>query len=166
MITFVKFNEQDPLKKQAEIAAYCLDFDVAEKQYMDMDRKDLALDLRIRLGDWFRVVQLIKTGGSGDDALLEKAYNNIGDYYAERQRWQQAANYYGQARNYEKLVDVYYILEDFENIEKIAVNLSENSPQLRVSFQCSSYFIFISSFSLLPRNSLLLVLPSQLLTPL
>lgn len=98
-----------------------------------MDRKDLALDLRIRLGNWFKVVQLIKTGGSGDDALLEKAYNNIGDYYAERQRWQQAVNYYGQARNYEKLVDVYYILEDFESIEKIAGNLSENSPQLRVN---------------------------------
>lgn len=98
-----------------------------------MDRKDLALDLRIRLGDWFRVVQLIKTGASGDDALLEKAYNKIGDYYAERQRWRQAVNYYGQARNYEKLVEVNYILEDFDGIEKIAVNLSENSPQLRVS---------------------------------
>ena len=92
------------MKKKAEIAAYCLDFDGAEKMYIDMDRKDLALDLRIRLGDWFRVVQLIKTGASGDDALLEKAYNKIGDYYAERQRWRQAVNYYGQARNYEKLV--------------------------------------------------------------
>lgn len=99
---------------------------------MDMDRKDLALDLRIRLGDWFRVVQLIKTGGSGDDTLLEKAFNKIGDYYAERQKWQQAVTYYSQARNYEKLVEVYYIMEDFESIEKIAVNLSESSPQLRV----------------------------------
>lgn len=121
------------MKKKAEIAAYCLDFDGAEKMYVDMDRKDLALDLRIRLGDWFRVIQLIKTGGSGDDALLEKAYNKIGDYYAERQRWRQAVNYYGQARNYEKLVEVKYILEDFDGIEEIAVNLSENSPQLRVS---------------------------------
>lgn len=124
---------EDPLKKQAEVAAYCLDFDGAEKKYLDMDRKDLAIDLRIRLGDWFRVVQLIKSGGGGDDALLEKAWNHIGDHYFERQRWAQAITYYLQGRNSEKLAEVYYILEDYESIEKIASGLSENSPQLRVS---------------------------------
>ena len=27
--------------------------------------RDLAVDLRLKLGDWFRVVQLLKTGGGG-----------------------------------------------------------------------------------------------------
>ena len=65
---------------------------------------DLAVDMRMKLGDWFRVVQLLKTGGGagenakdrtgiflksvlGHDALLEKAWNAIGDYYADRQKW-------------------------------------------------------------------------------
>jgi WD repeat-containing protein 35 len=53
-----------------------------------MDRKDLAIDLRIRLGDWFRVVQLIKSGGgAADDVLLQKSWNAIGDYYYDRQKW-------------------------------------------------------------------------------
>ena len=52
-----------------------------------MDRKDLAMDLRIRLGEWFKVVQLIKNGGGADDHLLQNAWNNIGDYYYDRQKW-------------------------------------------------------------------------------
>lgn len=50
--------------------------------------RDLAINLRIKLGDWFRVLQLLKTGsGDCDDALLEQAYNAIGDYFADRQKW-------------------------------------------------------------------------------
>ena len=79
----------------------------------------------MKLGDWFRVVQLLKTGGgagtgtpidcahdtdlpsaatcdqyvyaakwpqalshfTGDDTLLVQAWNAIGDYYADRQKW-------------------------------------------------------------------------------
>ncbi|KAH8026538.1 hypothetical protein HPB51_021150 [Rhipicephalus microplus] len=40
------------------------------------------------LGDWFRVVQLLKGGNSGtDDRQLEEAWNAIGDYYADRHKW-------------------------------------------------------------------------------
>lgn len=50
--------------------------------------RDLAISLRMKLGDWFRVLQLLKTGsGDCDDALLEQAYNAIGDYFADRQKW-------------------------------------------------------------------------------
>ena len=52
-----------------------------------MDRKDLAIDLRVRLGEWFRVAQLIKSGECNDDKELEFAYTNIGDYYLDRQKW-------------------------------------------------------------------------------
>ena len=49
--------------------------------------RDLAVVLRKKLGDWFRVVQLLKTGSGGDDVQLEEAWNAIGDYYADRQKW-------------------------------------------------------------------------------
>ena len=50
--------------------------------------RDLAISLRIKLGDWFRVLQLLKSGsGDCDDSLLEQAYNAIGDYFADRQKW-------------------------------------------------------------------------------
>ena len=31
--------------------------------------RDLAVDLRLKLGDWFRVVQLLKTGGGGGKSI-------------------------------------------------------------------------------------------------
>jgi len=72
-------------KQQAEVMAYFGRFDEAEQIYLKMGQKDLALDLRMRLGDWLRVVQLINQG-AGDDELLTRAFKNIGDYYADRQK--------------------------------------------------------------------------------
>jgi WD repeat-containing protein 35 len=76
--------------KSAEVAAYFQRYEEAEKMYLDMDRWDLAVDLRMKLGDWFRVVQLVKWGGGGNDALLEKAWNALGDYYSDHQKWSNA----------------------------------------------------------------------------
>lgn len=56
----------------------------------------MALDLRMRLGDWARVVQLMEQG-AGNDQALKKAYKNLGDYTAERQRWTKATKYYSLA---------------------------------------------------------------------
>lgn len=46
------------------------------------------MGLRKKIGDWYRVVQLLKsTSSAGADHLLEEAYNAIGDYHADRQEW-------------------------------------------------------------------------------
>jgi WD repeat-containing protein 35 len=57
-ITFVNRiqNMDEKGKQKAEIAAYFKRFDEAEQIYKEMDRKDLILDLRVRLGDWSKVV--------------------------------------------------------------------------------------------------------------
>ncbi|XP_070533961.1 WD repeat-containing protein 35-like isoform X2 [Ptychodera flava] len=128
-IEFVKKlgNLQSEMMKQAEIAAYFKRFEEAERMYLDMDRRDLAVNLRVKLGDWFRVVQLLKTGsGGGDDQQLEQAWNAIGDYYADRQKWQQAVTYYVQGRNQERLAECYYMLEDFAGLQKMVESLPEN----------------------------------------
>ena len=43
------------LKQDAEIALYLKQFDEAEALYRRMDRPDLAVDMYMRLGDWFAV---------------------------------------------------------------------------------------------------------------
>jgi len=40
-------------------------FDEAEQLYHKMDRPDLAIDMRMRLGDWFKVDKLVKEKVSG-----------------------------------------------------------------------------------------------------
>uniref|UniRef100_T1JCY7 Uncharacterized protein n=1 Tax=Strigamia maritima TaxID=126957 RepID=T1JCY7_STRMM len=123
-------NIQNEKLKRAEVATYLQRFDEAEKIYLEMDRKDLAVSLRRKLGDWFRVVQLMKTGNAGDDSRLEEAWNAIGDYYYDRQKWEEASKYYEQGQNHEKLADVYYALEDFQNLESLAKNLADNHSLL------------------------------------
>ena len=49
--------------------------------------RDLAVALRKKLGDWFRVVKLLETGSFGDDQQMEEANSAIGDHYADRQKW-------------------------------------------------------------------------------
>lgn len=67
-----------------------------------MDRSDLAIEMRSKLGDWFRVEKLVNEiweGAAGlicDDARLLTAINNIGDYYADRHKWTKAIQYYAQ----------------------------------------------------------------------
>lgn len=75
---------------------------------------------------------LINALTTGTDGQLEEAYNEIGDYYMERQKWSQAVQYYMQGRNYAKLAECYYILEDYDNLSKILEQLADNSELLPV----------------------------------
>ena len=45
---------------QAEVAAWFGHYDEAERLYLEVDRRDLAIALRRKLGDWFKVLQLLK----------------------------------------------------------------------------------------------------------
>ena len=115
--------------QKAEISAYFNKFDEAEQIYREIDRKDLALELRMRLGDWSKVVVLIEQG-VGDDDILKEAYNQMGQFCIDKQRWNKAALYFQQANNFDALIDVYYRLEQFSNMDKLIDNIPENSPAL------------------------------------
>ena len=115
--------------------------------------RSLAVRMRKRLGDWFKVIQLLKTGSGGNDAEMEEAYNEvainltefileafltwifssffqIGHYFAERHKWDEAVQYYEKASNTEKLVECYYLLEDYDNLENLIDLLQPNDPLL------------------------------------
>eukprot|EP00736_Rhodelphis_marinus_P014135 Rmarinus@m.4538 len=125
-IQFVKRLKMlnDKTKQRAEVEAYFRNFTRAEELYMELDRKDLAVELRMRMGDWFRVVDLVQAGG-GDDTLWMEAHNRIGDYYADRQKWAQAVKHYANAKNNVRLVDCYYALEEYKNLERLIDVLPE-----------------------------------------
>jgi len=87
--------QQDPLKQTAEVCLYFRRFEEAEATYRKMDRLDLAVAMRSRLGDWFRVDKLLRECG-GSDAEVREAADRIGHYYSDRQKWAKAAHYYTQ----------------------------------------------------------------------
>ena len=131
-IQFVKrlYNITNPSIQKAEVAAWFNQYDDAERLYLEVDRRDLAIGLRRKLGDWFKVLQLLKGGGGGTDKEIEEAWNYIGDYYAERHKWEEAVQYYEKSRNEEKLVKCYYILEDYDNLESMVDQLQPGDKLL------------------------------------
>jgi hypothetical protein len=78
-----------------QVHVYFKRFDDAEVLYRQMDRLDLAINLRSRLGDWFKVEKLLRESG-GDDVALVTAWNKIGAYYSDRHKWAKAAHFYTQ----------------------------------------------------------------------
>lgn len=122
-------NIDDKHKQKAEIAAYFGKYDEAEEIFKEIDRKDLALELRMKLGDWSKVVNLIEQG-VGDDEMLKSSYKKMGDYCIDRQKWKKAAYYYEQANDNPSLIQAYYRMDDFEQIEKLIEKIPDNTPIL------------------------------------
>lgn len=91
---------------------------------------DLALNLRQTLGDWFRVMQILKNGVTAPDYLLKTAYDSTADYFAHFNNWSSAAEYYELAKNISKLIDCYYHLEDYKSLENVIDYLPEGDPLL------------------------------------
>ena len=74
----------------------------------------------------------MSTNSGGTDTQLEEAYNAIGEYNAERQKWDLAVKYFILGRNLEKQAECYYILEDYDSLCKVMDQLPENSELLTV----------------------------------
>ena len=68
---------QNDTVRKAEVAAWFKNYDEAERLYLEADMRSFAVRMRKRLGDWFKVVQLLKTGSGGNDAEIEEAYNEV-----------------------------------------------------------------------------------------
>jgi WD repeat-containing protein 35 len=53
----------------------------------DLRCRDLAISLRRKLGDFGRVVTLLKSTAGGSDAQMEEAWNALGDHLVDRHMW-------------------------------------------------------------------------------
>lgn len=120
----------DPRKQQAEVESFYRHFEESEKIYKTLDRKDLALAMRRRLGDWFGVVRLVQEGG-GDESQMTLAWEYIGDSYAEGGKWSKAAQYYAQAKCFRKLSHSYYVMENYEMLTQV-VKMVEHDRELLI----------------------------------
>ena len=119
----------DKMKARAEVAVYLKRHDEAEAVYREIDRKDLAIQMRKRIGDYPRVVQLLQTGG-GNDQLMKEAWDMIGEQYADKFKWRRAAQHFRQSRNMERLAECLYRLEQFAELAELRVDVPDGTPLL------------------------------------
>ncbi|XP_011196664.1 WD repeat-containing protein 35 [Zeugodacus cucurbitae] len=123
-------NITTPMLQKAEVAAFYGEFEEAEKLYMDADRRDLAINLRITLCDWFRAVQLYRMGSGVSDQQMEIAWREIGNHFASLRSWESAKEYYEKSHHLEGLMDALYHLERFDELDQCIDKLPEKSPLL------------------------------------
>lgn len=116
--------------RNACVATYFKQFDAAEKLYFEADRRDLALIMRQTLGDWFRVIQIMKNGVSAPDLVLDTAYNSTAEYFAQFNNWLGAVEYYELAKNQADMIECYYHLEDYDSLKRMIDKLPEGDPLL------------------------------------
>ncbi|XP_069964881.1 WD repeat-containing protein 35 isoform X2 [Bactrocera oleae] len=123
-------NISTPMLQKAEVAAFYGEYEEAEKLYMDADRRDLAINLRITLCDWFRAVQLYRMGSGVSDQQMETAWREIGNHFASLRSWESAKEYYEKSHHLDGLMDALYHLERFDELEQCIDKLPEKSPLL------------------------------------
>uniref|UniRef100_A0A0N5A7V4 Kinetochore-associated protein 1 n=1 Tax=Syphacia muris TaxID=451379 RepID=A0A0N5A7V4_9BILA len=118
--------------KKAEVALFYGRLDEAEKIYVESGRKDLAVAMRAKFNDWFRILDgCAKLHGLYcDDVLKQKANQEIGNYYLERQCWAKAMNYFEKADCYEEMMRCALMSEDYDKLNAIAKQLPDGHSLL------------------------------------
>ncbi|KAJ1508171.1 WD repeat-containing protein 35, partial [Coelomomyces lativittatus] len=122
-----KLNEKS--KQKAQILAYLGKTEEAEMTYLEMDRRDLALDMYLGLCHWFRIVQMGQAWGA-NDALMEQCWKSIGEEYMRQSKWNQAITFLTQARQFDSLADCYFFSGNTLALEKLCLSLPSTNPVL------------------------------------
>ena len=85
--------------------------------------------MRIKLGDWNRVLSLTKDN-AGYDQVIIKVNIELGNQYAEQDKWEKAISHYKLANYYEGLIEAYTRIDDYDSLDKLANELPDGSPLL------------------------------------
>ena len=130
-VNFIKKIQMidDKNKRKAEIAAFYGRFDEAEQIYRETESINLILDLRSKIGDYKKVVEILKENSAGDDKLRE-AYKALGEHYFARKKWAKAAKMFALTKEYYQLIDSYYCSEDFDNLKALLEIIPEDKNLL------------------------------------
>lgn len=83
---------------------------------------------RQTIGDWFRVIQLLKTIDHQSFDLLCTVYNSIGNYFKQTQNFQTAVEYYIMAKNTDEIINCYCHVDDYDALEKLLDTLPAGDP--------------------------------------
>lgn len=133
-IQLVKYLQslEDERLRRAEALIFLRQLEEAEAVYQQMDRMDLAIEMRIRAGDWLRVEKLLISGGLGDDQQLQLARNRIGEMHVERGKWDKASRYFTEARNSEALAECFLMAENYDGLVTLVTKaVPDGSPLLK-----------------------------------
>ena len=109
----IKNIDDDGLKK-AEVYQFFEDYEQAESEYGINDRKDLAIAMRFKLGQWDKVIELTSDSGVIQEDNMKMAYSNYAQQFFEEKNYEEAEKYFQKAGDAEGLIKVWFKTEDFD----------------------------------------------------
>ena len=121
--------EEDDFKK-AEVYQHYFKYDLAEEIYKKKDRNDLLIDMRIKLGHWEKVIELINESSIIEEDNLKVALNNLALQYIEKKEYDKAEELLLKTGNREELINVWFITENFHKASEYIDNIPEESEFL------------------------------------
>jgi len=136
----------DEYLKKAEIYAFFLEYDKAEEIYNMMERRDLVISMRMKLGHWEKVITLVKESGYVQEDILKVAYNNLAKQCFENKEYQHAEELYNLTNNHEGLINLWFKTENFEKASKLIDNIPDgNEFLLFMGEKFETVYIFLFS---------------------
>ena len=107
-------NIDDDNLKRAEICQFYEDFDQAENEYGNNDRKDLAIMMRFKLGQWDKVIELTAESGVVQEDNMKMSYDNYAQQFLEEKNYEKAEEYFKKAGDVEGLINIWFKTEDYD----------------------------------------------------
>ena len=109
----IKNIDDDNLKK-AEVYQFYEEFDLAENEYGNNDRKDLAIGMRFKLGQWDKVIELTADSGVVQEDNMKMSYDNYARQFLEEKNYEKAEEYFRKAGNVEGLINIWFKTEEYD----------------------------------------------------
>ena len=126
-----KLNDQNLQK--AEVCLYLREFDQAKQIFQQTGRLDLEINMRKLFGDWESLLELVRNELGADQTFLSTVYDELGQYYLEKQDYLQAVDCFKQSGNHESLKICLIRLENYDEIKKLATNPNLNLNDLQLA---------------------------------
>ena len=73
---------------------------------------------------------MVQTQKAGDDKLLSLVHKNMGRVYMDQRRWHAAIRFFVLSKQSEALVECFFELNDYEDMEELMDALPEGDPIL------------------------------------
>ena len=126
----LKASDDDDYLKKAEIYSFFVEYDKAEEIYNMMERRDLVISMRMKLGHWEKVIGLVKETGFVQEDILKVAYNNLAKQCIESKDYTRAEELYTLTNNHEGLINLWFKTENFDKASKLIDIIPEGNEFL------------------------------------
>lgn len=128
---------ENKLLQKAEIYAFFQRFDESRDILLKAERKDLALQLMTKTGD-YQGLEIAISKGDWDASLLNRSHKILGAYYRDKLNWMKASHYFALCDDQDALIECYYMSKNTEKLGKLVYQINDRDTLLDIGQKLES----------------------------